>query len=117
MTQPRLAVSGSGVTILVGLTAVVWVLALSIAPLAHDIPNDVTIQAFLEPQGNRLRLLVRVPLVAMRDMDYPRRGGLGSGLLDVARADASLRDAATLWVADDIEMYEEGNGGQEARLA
>ena len=42
------------------------------APAAHDIPNDVTVQTFLKPEGQRLRLLVRVPLGAMRDMDYPK---------------------------------------------
>ena len=41
------------------------------APAAHDIPNDVTIQTFVKPDGPRLRVLVRVPLAAMRDMDYP----------------------------------------------
>ena len=41
---------------------------------AHEIPSDVTVQALLKPEGQRLRLLVRVPLVAMRDMDYPTRG-------------------------------------------
>jgi hypothetical protein len=74
---------------------------------AHDIPNDVTVQTFLKPDGQRLRLLVRVPLVAMRDMDYPRpRGAANSDLLDLATADATLRDAATLWVSDDLELYE-----------
>jgi len=73
---------------------------------AHDIPNDVTIQAFLKPDGQRLQLLVRVPLVAMRDMDFPTPSR-GSGLLDLAKADATLRDAATLWIADDVELYEE----------
>ena len=43
-------------------------------PQAHDIPNDVTVQAFLKPEGQRLRLLVRVPLKAMRDVEFPRRG-------------------------------------------
>jgi hypothetical protein len=76
-------------------------------PAAHEIPNDVTIQAFIKPEGQRLRLIVRVPLAAMRDMDYPRRGASNSGLLDVARGDATLRDAATLWVADEIDMYED----------
>src|SRR5262249_8356575 len=38
---------------------------------AHDIPNDVTVQTFVKPDGSRLRVLVRVPLQAMRDMDYP----------------------------------------------
>jgi hypothetical protein len=86
------------------------VLAIVVLPVglaAHDIPNDVTVQAFIKPDGQRLLLLARVPLAAMRDMDYPRRGPNSSGLLDVARADASLRDAATLWVADCIELYED----------
>jgi len=34
--------------------------------LAHDIPNDVTSQAWLKPEGSRLRLVVHVPLSAMR---------------------------------------------------
>ena len=74
---------------------------------AHEIPNDVTIQTFVRPEGQRLRLLVRVPLAAMRDMDYPRRGARNSGLLDVARADSTLRDAATLWVADSLDVFED----------
>ena len=86
------------------LLAAIWVAV----PAAHEIPNDVTVQAFLKPDGQRAQLLVRVPLIAMRDMDYPTPSR-GSGLLDLSKADASLRDAATLWVADDIELYEEGN--------
>ena len=70
---------------------------------AHDIPNDVTVQAFLKPEGQRLHLLVRVPLRACRDVDFPTRG---PGYLDLARADASLRDAATLWISDNVELYE-----------
>jgi HupE / UreJ protein len=86
-----------------------WALALVVllpaGPAAHEIPSDVTVQAMLKPEGQRLRLLVRVPLVAMRDMAYPQRGGVD--LLDLARAEPTLRDAATLWVADDIELYED----------
>jgi hypothetical protein len=76
---------------------------------AHDIPNDVTIQALLKPEGPRLRVVVRVPLMAMRDMDYPRpRGATNSDLLDLARAEATLRDAASLWVSDYVDLYENG---------
>jgi hypothetical protein len=79
----------------------------SAAPAAHDIPNDVTVQTFLKPDGQRLRLLVRVPLGAMRDIDYPKPTGATNGdLLDLARADRSLRDAATLWLSDFLELYE-----------
>jgi hypothetical protein len=79
------------------------------APAAHDIPNDVTIQTFVKPDGPRLRLLVRVPLAAMRDMDYPKpRGAPSADLLDLARADSTLRDASTLWVSDYLDLYENG---------
>jgi hypothetical protein len=74
---------------------------------AHEIPNDVTVQMFVKPEGQQLRLLIRVPLVAMRDMDYPKSGPRNSDLLDVSRAESTLRDAATLWVADFLTVYED----------
>lgn len=70
---------------------------------AHEIPNDVTIQAFVKPEGQRLRLLVRVPLIAMRDMTWPFRG---DDLLDLAKADFELHNAATLWIGDEVTLYE-----------
>ena len=99
----RSAISHQPLAILVALL----LLFASASPSAHDIPNDVTVQTFLKPEGQRLRLLVRVPLNAMRDMDYPKvRGATNADLLDLSRADATLRDAATLWISDEIEMYE-----------
>jgi len=53
---------------------------------AHDIPNDVTVQMFVKPEGRRLHLLVRVPLSAMRDISFP--------------------GAAKLWIAGFLEAYE-----------
>jgi len=85
------------------LTPLLLLLVFPVAVAGHDIPFDVTIQAFVKPEGHRLRLLVRAPLAAMRDLDYPTRG---PGLLDLTRADAVLRDAATLWLADNIAVYE-----------
>ena len=41
---------------------------------AHDIPADVKINAFLKPAGNRLELLVRLPLASLIDTDFPMRG-------------------------------------------
>jgi hypothetical protein len=70
----------------------------------HDIPSDVTVQAFLKPEGQRLHLLVRAPLGALRDVGYPTRG---PGYLDLARVEGSLREAASLWIADDVELYED----------
>jgi len=79
-------------------------LALSSSAAAHDVPADVTVQAFLTPEGSRLHLLVRAPLAALRDVDYPTRG---PGYLDLPRVDASLRQAASLWIADAVELYED----------
>ena len=83
---------------------VTLILILPSAGVAHDIPADVTVQAFLKPEGQLLRLIVRVPLKAMLDIDFPKRG---PGYLDLARVDASLRHAATLWVSDRIEVFED----------
>ena len=80
-----------------------WLLALACMAPAHEIPNDVKVQAFVKPDGQRLQLLVRVPLTAMREVDIPKRG---PGYLDLARADAALRNAANLWIADNVDLYE-----------
>ncbi len=87
-----------------------WAVALCVFLLprvaaGHDIPADVKVQAFVRPADRTLQVLIRVPLAAMRDMDYPKRG---FGILDVANADPVLRDAATLWIADYIKVYENG---------
>ncbi len=78
-------------------------LTLPYGAAAHDIPNDVTVQAFLKPAGEQMHLLVRVPLKAMRDYDFPVRA---AGYLDVARVDPLLPDAARQWISDAIELYE-----------
>ncbi len=72
-------------------------------PAAHDIPRDVLIQMFVKPEGSRLRLLLRVPLAAMRDVDFPL---VGVGFLDLGRADFALRTGAKTWIADSIALYE-----------
>jgi hypothetical protein len=88
-------------------------LALPHAALAHDIPSDVTVQAFVKPAGQTLDLLLRVPLNAMRDTEFPERG---PGYLDLARVDASLREAATVWIANAVEIYENGARLPEPRI-
>lgn len=72
--------------------------------LAHDVPGDVTVQAFVAPDGEQLRLLVRVPLEAMRDFVFPQRG---PGYLDLDSADSMLRDAIMVWVGDELQLYED----------
>ena len=62
-------------------------------------PNDVTVQAFVKPEGERLLLLVRVPLEALEEVDWPT---FGPGYLDFAALDAVLQEAATLWISDNL---------------
>lgn len=87
--------------------AVVLVLALALAsPItlgAHDIPNDITIQAFMKPEGGKLLLAIRVPLASINDIDWPYRT---NGTLDLSRAERALNDASTQWLADFIKLYE-----------
>ena len=70
---------------------------------AHDIPADITVQAFLKPEGQQLHFLVRVPLKAMRDIEFPKRG---PGYLELDRADEFLRDAAVQWISNFTEIDE-----------
>jgi hypothetical protein len=73
-------------------------IALAVASAAaHDIPADVTVRAFVKPEGKRLQLLVRVPLGAMRDVDFA----------EPARLAAQLPGAAQVWLADFIRIYED----------
>jgi hypothetical protein len=80
--------------------------ALAPAALAHDIPNDVTVRAFVKPSGDRLNVLIRVSLQSMRDIDFPSRG---VGYLDLAKTRPLLPGAGTLWLSDAIDIYENGS--------
>ena len=90
--------------------AACWLLALAVLALrpvvlpAHDIPTDVLVRMFLKPSGNTVQVLVRAPLAAMNELDWPVRGVF----LDLQRAEPVLREAATRWVASRIDLYEEG---------
>ena len=98
-------ISFNGVRRAFAVLTAVMLAAFSCIAAAHEIPSDVKVQAFVKPDGQKLQLLVRVPLTAMREVDIPKRG---PGYLDLARADAALRTAATLWIADNIDLYEAG---------
>ena len=69
--------------------------------LAHEIPRHVGVRAYVAPAADRVRLLVQIPLDAVRDVDFPV---LANDALDVSRAAPYLRDAAQLWVADAITL-------------
>ena len=80
---------------------------------AHEVPDDVRIQAFFKPAGPTLQLLMRVPLAAMREVDFPRRG---PGYVDLARVDDALQTAARQWLSDNFSVQADGRTLPEPRL-
>jgi len=70
---------------------------------AHEIPADVTVQVFVKPDAEILRMIVRVPLISMRDYDFPARE---PGYLIVSEAEPLIQEAAVEWIANYVQMYE-----------
>jgi len=97
------------VTVLAG-----TLVALPTAPAAHEIPPSVTALVFVRPGGQRLHLVVRVPLAAMRDVELPLRG---PGYLDLPAADSALGTAAVQWIASYVRLYEDDRPLAAPRLA
>ena len=95
------------------LVAVAALLLAAAPAAAHEIPNRVTVIAFVKPEPGRLRIVLRTPLEAMRDVHFPERA---PGYLDVARAEPLTREAAQLWIANFIHAYEGGRKLPDARV-
>lgn len=72
---------------------------------AHDIPSDVTVQMLIRPDGQHLQLLLRVPLAAMRDVDFP---ATPQGYLDIEQLAPQLPGVATVWLSDFLRVEENG---------
>lgn len=70
---------------------------------AHDVPNEIIIRGFVKPEGNRLKVAMRVPLILLSQMDLPKRG---PGYLDLARIDRALDHAADK-VATELVQFSE----------
>lgn len=88
-----------------------------VAPRAlksHEIPERVALRAWVSPRGDSLTLLLRVPLEAMRDLDFPERA---DGSLDLTRVRGLLDDAARTWLAPFVLLYADGDVLPPGRLA
>ena len=71
--------------------------------VAHEVPTDVVIQTILKPDADGINFLVRVPLEAMRDVSFPR---FGPGYLVISEAEETIRDAAVIWIAREVSLFE-----------
>ena len=101
-------------TALPALCRLAVLLAASAGAFAHEVPARVVVTAFVKPEGDTVRVLLRAPLGAMRDVDFPVRG---PGYLDIGAAESSLRDAAMLWLGNGIELFADGRSLGAGRLA
>lgn len=81
---------------------------------AHEIPRNVTVHAFVKPDADRLRVIVRVPLSAMRDTQWPETP---DGFLDIPETDSLLADAAAQWILPGLEVMEGTTPLTRPRLA
>lgn len=80
---------------------------------AHEIPTDIVIQSYLKPGAGEVELLLRVPLEAMRDVDFPLRG---PGYINISEAEPFLYDAAEIWLANFVDVYADGQRLADARI-
>jgi hypothetical protein len=112
MLRPRPAPHGAGRSLLSVLAVVLGVL-LATPAAAHDIPDEIVLHGFVKPEGERLHLLVRVPLAMLLSMNLPKRG---LGYLDLSQVDEKL-PAATAATAREIQLYENGNPLTPVRTA
>ena len=87
-----------------GLVILLLVMGLPARPAAHDVPASVVIQVFARPEGRTLRLILRTPLVSMRDFTFPSKDAT---LLDLTRIDTMLADAARTWIVPGLTIYED----------
>lgn len=90
-----------------GLAAAALALALSIGSrvAAHDIPRDIVVHASVTPQGRQLRVTLRMPVEALRDIPFPRHA---DGSLDAAAAAPLVRDGVVQWLLPGLEIREDG---------
>jgi hypothetical protein len=69
----------------------------------HEIPERVQVKMLIHEDGQTLKLFVRLPLEAMRDVDFSLRG---PGYLNFTESMPLIRDAVNLWVLDEIKLYQ-----------
>lgn len=81
-------------------------LAILARPLdGHEVPVRVAVSAWIVPTDNAVEVFVRVPLEAMRDLDFPVRD---DSMLDLVRVRELLQTAATTWIASGIALWAAG---------
>ena len=71
---------------------------------AHEVPGSVTVQVLVRQQDDRLQVLVRTPLEAMQEMQFPVdvRGILD---LEEVRSSGRLTESANRWITPNLDLF------------
>ncbi|MBC7983791.1 MAG: HupE/UreJ family protein [Candidatus Obscuribacterales bacterium] len=80
---------------------------------AHDIAGKATVLVYVKPQDTRLVVLVRVPMDALSEVQFPVRG---PGYLDLSRADSAIKDAAQMYLTQSLHFFADGVPLPEGQL-
>ena len=81
---------------------------------SHEIPAEVVARLLARPDGGTFRVMVRVPLRSMRDVEVPE---FGPGYLDIERLSPRLPGLATQWIAPFVQIHENGSRLPTPRVA
>jgi hypothetical protein len=73
---------------------------------SRPIPEVVNLKVFVRLENGSLDLLVRVPLAAVKDIQFPTRGE--AGYLDLEALASMLPGAADHWIAGGFEVFDHG---------
>jgi len=92
----------------------VWAVSLIGQAAADEIPSRVAVQAFVTAEGGRLNLLMRVPMDALAESQFPLRGEVGFVIFSEARG--AMEDAAYNQLLRSIQVFEEDRLLQSPRL-
>lgn len=68
----------------------------------HEIPVRVTISGWIVPRDSVVDVYLRVPLEAMRDLDFPVRS---DSMLDLDRLGTLLPTAAATWITSGVHLW------------
>lgn len=71
---------------------------------ADEIPSRVAVQAFVQAEDGRLNLLMRVPMDALLESQFPLRGEIGYVIFSQARG--AMEDAAYNQLLQAVQVFE-----------
>lgn len=78
---------------------------LSHSAVAHDIPTSLTLHAYVHPDDKQLNLLIRIPMNALSELDFPTRG---PGYLRFNELEPILVEVANTYIRESVLLYENG---------